>query len=331
MRFWRGLTGAIGLALALPAASAPGPYQPPRHTVPPPPLLLEGSPLDVLFRADAGTQIERNRSPAAELDEHRKLDKALKALQPQRPGTVDAYVLSIALDSDAVFGREARGAGAVLSRRYGAAGRMLVLAGSDGSGPSGLPRGTPGTLAIVLARLAELMDPKEDALILYTTSHGGAFGLFYHDADNGYGAVSPNRLGNVLDNLGIFNRMLIFSACYSGIFLPRLQAGSSVIVTAAAADRTSFGCAAENDWTFFGDALVNRALRKPQPLGAAFAEAQTLISSWEAQSGVTPSLPQLSIGAAAARWLDPLERRVPKTPTQPVGRPAFAGVPSLHR
>lgn len=314
---------AAALTLAMCAAAAAQTYQPPRHTMPPPPGLIDGTPLDVLFRADAGTQIERNRSPAGELEEHRKLERALAALAPQRKGVVDAYVLSIALDSDPVFGREAREAAAVLQRRYGAAGRTVVLAGSDGSGPSALPRGTPGTLAVALARIAELLDKSEDAIILYTTSHGAPFGLYYHDSDQGYGAISPNRLGAMLDELAVFNRLLILSACFSGGFVQRLQSQSAVIITASSSDRTSFGCAAENDWTYFGDAMINHALRKPQPLAAAFAEAGGLVESWESQGGVPPSQPQLSIGADAGRWLEALERRVPKTATRPVGRPAF--------
>ena len=75
-------------------------------------------------------------------------------LHPQRKGVVDAYVVSIGLDSDPIFGREAREAGKVLSRRYDAAGRTIVLAGTDGSGPSTLPNGSPTTLAIALARSA---------------------------------------------------------------------------------------------------------------------------------------------------------------------------------
>ena len=319
-----GLAAAVAAALALPAASVPQAYKPPRHTLPPSPLLFSGEPVELMFRADAGMEIEQDRSPAAELDEHRKLDRALKALSPQRPGVVDAYLVSVALDSDPVFGREARGAASVLSRRYGADRRTVVLAGSDGSSPSQLPRGTPGTMGIALARVAELMDRKEDVLILYTTSHGARFGLVYHDADNGYGAISPGRMAIVLDELGFENRMVILSACHAGIFVPRLQNGSAAIVTAAAADRASFGCAAQNDWTFFGDALINHALRKPQPLAAAFGEAQGLISAWETQAPARPSLPQMSVGPNAARWLDALERRVPKTATQPVGRPAFA-------
>jgi hypothetical protein len=320
MRAGLGMIGA--LALVVSASSYSQPYQPPRHTQPAP-MIGDGTPLDLNLRADAGTQIERGRSPAVELEEHRKLDRALHALQPQRPGTIDAYVVSIALDSDPVFGREARGAGEVLARRYGAAGRSIVLAGSDGSGPSPLPRGTPETLAITLARIAELIDRREDVLVLYVTGHGTRVGLYYNDGDSGYGLISPNRLAGMLEQLGLANRLLILSACYSGMFVPRLQSSVSAIVTAASSSRTSFGCLAENDWTFFGDALINHALRRPQPLAAAFAEADGLITGWEAQVQSVPSQPQLFVGSDAARWLAALDRRAPAVASAPVGRPAI--------
>ena len=309
-------------ALALAAAASAQTYQPPRHTQPPP-MIGIGSPMEILERADAGAEIELNRGPAAELEEHRRLDRALRALLPQRHGIVDAYVVVVALDSDPVFAREARVAGAVLSRRYGAAGRTIVLAGPDGSGPSALPHGTPQTLAITLARVAELMDRNEDALILYTTSHGAPVGLYYNDGDNGYGLISPNRLATMLDGLGLRNRLLILSACYSGIFVPRLQSETSAIVTAASLDRTSFGCAAQNDWTFFGDAMINHALRKAQPIAAAFGEANGLISAWETELNVRPSEPQLFLGTGVGRWLGALERHIPPAATAPVGRPAL--------
>ena len=311
----------LSLCLAAGAAAGPGGYRPPRHGAGSP-LTEVVSPLELLARADAGMEIERDRSPAAELDEHRKLARALAALQPQRHGTVDAYVVAIALDSDPVFGREAREAGAVLERRYGAQGRTIVLAGSDGSEPSALPRGSPETLAIALARIAELMDRNEDALVLYTTSHGAPFGLYYNDGDSGYGAISPRRLWEMLEGLGLNNRLLILSACYSGVFVPALASDTTAIVTAASADRTSFGCAADNDWTYFGDAMINHALRKPQPLAAAFLEANALIASWETQGRIAPSQPQFNAGPGAARWLGPLEGRMPRIATAPTGRPA---------
>jgi hypothetical protein len=322
MRWLRFGFAILGAALATaPAAPQSAPFQPPAHTTSSP-LFADPSPTLIGLQADGGTQLERNRPPRWDLAEHRRLDKALAALQPQRKGVVDAYVVAVALDSDPVFGREAREAGRVLSRRYDAAGRTIVLAGTDGSTPSGLPRGSPDTLSIALARVAELMDRNEDVLILYSTSHGAAFGLSYHDGDQGYGLISPFRLWSVLNDLGLNNRLLILSACYSGVFVPLLSSDSSVVMTAASADRSSFGCQAENDWTFFGDALVNHELRKPQPLAAAFEQARTTVGKWEGDNRLTPSQPQISVGAGVGKWLVPLETRMPKVATTPVGRPA---------
>lgn len=320
MRIGLKLFAGLALALAISAATPQG-YQPPRHSGQLSPLFANASPQEVQRRADTGTQIERDRAPAAELEEHRKLDRALRALGAQRNGTVDAYVVSIALDSDPVFGREARAAADVLARRYNAAGRTITLAGTDGRRSSDLPRGAPDTLAVALARIAELMNRNEDALVLYTTSHGQPFGLYYNDADSGFGAISPTRLRAMLDGLGIRNRLLILSACYAGVFVPVLQSPTTAIVTAAAADRTSFGCQAENDWTFFGDAMINQALRRPQPLAAAFTQASALVREWEARYRLNASQPQLAVGAGAG-WLAALERRIPQAATRPVGRPA---------
>ena len=116
--------------------------------------------------------------------------------------------------------------------------------------------------------------------------------------------------------------MLIISACYSGVFVPALASPTTALFTAASDSRPSFGCAADNDWTFFGDAMINHALRKPQPLSAASDEARGMIGEWEAAGNLTPSNPQVSIGDDVATWLAPLEARMPGTATQPVGKPA---------
>ncbi|MEZ0243555.1 MAG: C13 family peptidase, partial [Sphingomonas sp.] len=201
-------------------------------------------------------------------------------------------------------------------------GRTIVLAGTNGSGPSDLPNGSMTNLTLALARIGELMDPKEDVLILYSTSHGAPIGIVYHDADDGFGIMPPKRLAGILDSLGIKNRMLIISACYSGVFVPALASPTTALFTAASDSRPSFGCAADNDWTFFGDAMINHAFRKPQSLKAASDEARGLITKWETGGGVQASNPQVSIGASVGTWLTPLEARSPKVATQPVGRPA---------
>ena len=271
---------------------------------------------------DPGPELQRGRSAKAMLADSRRLNAALAGLAPQRRAQVDAYIVSIALDSDPVFGREAREAGKVLSRRFDAAGRTLVLAGSTGTAPSELPNGSLTSLTLALARIAEVMDKSQDVLVLYPTSHGAKVGIAYHDGDQGYGLLSPRRLADILDELGIKNRVLILSACYSGIFVGPLSSPDTALFTAASSDRPSFGCMAENDWTFFGDAMINHALRKPQPLEAASDAARVMIGQWEASARLNPSNPQVSIGDHVQTWLAPLEARMPKVETPPVGRPA---------
>lgn len=260
-----------------------------------------------------------DRTPRALLADHRRMSAALAALKPERRGVVDAYVVVAGLDSDAVFGREAREAGRVLSRRFDAAGRTIVMAAED-TAPA-----TPDNLAIALARVGELAG-EEDAVVLYTTSHGSAQeGITFNDRARGRGAISPARLEAMLDDAGIRNRLVIVSACYSGIFVPRLADDRSVVISAAAADRSSFGCSPGNDWTYFGDALVNKALRRAQPLNAVFEEARAAVAEWEVADKSTPSKPQISIGKDVGTWLGPLEARMPKATTAPVGRsPATA-------
>jgi hypothetical protein len=321
----------LGLAALLMASPALAQYKAPEHKSGFPGMATGETQAEGKASLDLGPALERGRSARWTLAEHRRLDKALAGLAPQRKGVVDAYVISIGLDSDPVFGREAREAGKVLARRYDAAGRTLVLAGTDGSAPSALPNGSMEGLTLALARIAEVMDPKEDVLVLYTTSHGAPVGIVYHDADDGFGILSPVRLANLLDELGIKNRVLILSACYSGVFVPKLKSDTTALFTAASDDRTSFGCASDNDWTFFGDAMINHALRKPQPLAAAGDEAKGLITEWETRGAVTPSNPQVSIGSKVGTWLAPLEARMPKTVTEPVGRPAVDILNSLRR
>ncbi|NNC72679.1 MAG: peptidase C13 [Sphingomonadaceae bacterium] len=294
------------------------------HSLPPPPFLDRMQPFEAVQAANAGLQIEVDRLAAEQLADHRALGELLAGIAPQRPGTVDAYVLVIALDSDPVFAREARQAAIVLERRYDAAGRSIMLAGPDGQAIGGLPRptarGTPASLSIALAHIAATMDVEEDVLVLFTTSHGTPNGLYYHYGDQGFGGLSPSRLRGIFDELGIENRLVIVNACFSGIFVSGLSSDSSAIVSAASAGLTSFGCSPGNDWTFFGDAFVNRALRQPQPLGAAFEAARELVGQWEDEQGLPASQPKFSIGRGAIGWLSELESRMPRIATPPVGR-----------
>jgi Peptidase C13 family len=268
----------------------------------------------------SATSWEQNRPATWELSQHQRLSTALAALKPQRPGIVDAYVVVAALDADPVFAREASETTKVLARRFDASGRVILLAAGDPS----LPNGSPSFLAAALAAVAAKMNLREDALILYTTSHGAPnAGIVYRENNLGYGNITPDRLSDLLDQLHIERRLIMISACFAGQFVGPLASPSSAIIAAADDDRTSFGCAPGNDWTFFGDALINNALRQPQPIEAAAAQAFALINDWEFSKGLTSSKPRLFMGDQARLWLAALEKRMPQGKTAKVGRPAF--------
>ncbi len=285
----------------------------------------EVTPQDVAA-ANRGVVTEQGRDAAWHYAQHRKLGAAIDALKPQRPGVVDAYVVVVGFDSDPVFGREAAETAKVLARRYDAVGRTIVLSAGSGALDKAVPDGSPANFEVALGAVSAKMDVKEDVLILYTTSHGAPeIGLSYRDGDHGFGWIGPKRLADLLNGVGIKRRLVMLSACFSGELLPHLVNDTSVIITAADRDQTSFGCAPGNDWTFFGDALINNALRTPQPLDTAVAQAFDLIRGWETAMHLTSSRPQFYTGSEASIWLDALEKRMPLVATPKVGKPAVDG------
>ena len=97
--------------------------------------------------------------------------------------------------------------------------------------------------------------------------------------------------------------MLVISACYSGGFIPKLQDDKTLIITAARADRVSFGCSEENDFTYFGRALFAEALQQTDDLQRAFKLAQASVAEREKADEFEPSEPQIwPAKAVLAQW-----------------------------
>lgn len=250
-----------------------------------------------------------------------RLAEALARLQPQRPGVTDAYLVVAALDSDPVFGREARETRRVLASRFGADGRSIVLAEDEGADRADAA-GTPANLELALAKAAALMDREEDVLVVYITTHGTQrAGLNFKHALHGEGIVSPRQFADSLARHGARNRLIILQACYSGQFVPALAAPRTVVVTAASSMKPSFGCSPGNDWTFFGHALINQAMRSKDTLVRQIRRAVVTIIGWEQKLKIDPSNPQVSVGSETGFWLAALDAPASAVPAAPVGRP----------
>ena len=88
----------------------------------------------------------------------------------------------------------------------------------------------------------------------------------------------------------------MISACYAGGFIPALQNPDTIVIAAAAADKTSFGCSDDRDLTYFGEAFYRDALPGAASLEDAFARAKAAIAEREKKENEIPSDPQASFG-----------------------------------
>ena len=129
------------------------------------------------------------------------------------------------------------------------------------------------------------MDRDSDILFLFLTSHGSPDGLAI-TAGRRADTLKPSTLAEMLDQTGVQHKVVIISACYSGVFIPRLANADTLVITAADADHASFGCEDKAQWTYFGDAFFNIALRQSKTLKDAFLLARTLVSKREKRRGL---------------------------------------------
>lgn len=237
------------------------------------------------------------------------MGEALARLEPQRPGQGDVYLVVASLWNDGVFEREAAQAEAILRAHLGAQGRSIVLS-AGGQGERRYPAATPNNLAAALGRVGALIDAEEDLVVVFLTSHGLPDGsVALREANRLTATMRPAHLRDNLEQAGIRNRVVIVSACYSGAFIAPLADERSIVLTAAAPDRTSFGCEPDRDWTFFGDAYFNQSVRNGGSMLQAFDRAKEMIAGWERDRRLSPpSNPQRFVGARAAALLAEAER-----------------------
>jgi len=93
------------------------------------------------------------------------------------------------------------------------------------------------------------------------------------------------------------------SACYSGGYVEPLRDANTMVITAAAPDRTSFGCEPGRDFTYFGQAFFRDALAKTRSFTKAFDLAKDIVMQQETSEKLTPSMPQIWVGGAIAERL----------------------------
>ncbi|HSX87055.1 MAG TPA: C13 family peptidase, partial [Pseudomonas sp.] len=225
------------------------------------------------------------------LAQGRLLDEAIAKLPASTP-EVELYTLTLAGDGkQSVFMREADYVARLLDERFAARGGITLINHREHIAER--PLATRETLRRAVQALAERSGP-EDLIFIYLTSHGSRGHELNLDQPRlQLNDLPASELAALLQPLQERHKILVISACYSGGFIPQLKTPNTLVMTAARADRVSFGCSEENDFTYFGRALFAEALNETDDLQRAFDLATEKVAEREQADGFEASEPQI--------------------------------------
>ncbi len=234
----------------------------------------------------------------------RLLEQQLAALKPGRKGVVDLYFIGMAAYADQdVFMKEVHSVAKMFDERFDTAGRSLMLINNPATVAES-PFASVTSLEAALRRVAQVMDLDEDILFLFITSHGSREnGPQFEFAPLRFNSLAPSRLRELLDQSGIKRRVVVVSACYSGGFVDALKSDGTLVIASSSADKPSFGCSNDADFTYFGKAYFDEALRKTYSFSQAFELARPLIAERERKASFRGSDPRMYAGEAIQRAL----------------------------
>lgn len=169
------------------------------------------------------------------------------------------------------------------------------------AGPPSRPQATGRTLAQALAQIGAQLRA-DDIVVVLVSTHGTYRRLSVNVGGRELPPVGAEQLAQALAPLRDTPTVLLLSACYSGSLLPVLQRDNRIVLTAAAADRSSYGCDFESSNTFFIEELLGPAFDPAQSLIQQMDQAKARIARREAALKLKPSQPQLWVGPGV-RWL----------------------------
>src|SRR6266705_1644577 len=180
------------------------------------------------------------------------------------------------------------------------------------------PIATASNLRAALAHLGNMINTDEDIVLLHIATHGGNdYKLALDLPPLELAQLTPSALARMLADSGIKWKVIVISACFSGGFIEPLKDDNTLIITAADAFHSSFGCDYDSEYTWFSEALYDEALRDTFSLVEAFEAAKEAVDDRERAEGYPPSNPQMFAGTAMRKKLAALEKRLAARAAEP--------------
>ncbi len=239
------------------------------------------------------------------------LEQRLSELEPERPGIEDLYFVGVAAYGlQDTFAKELRVVKLLMDTRFDTAGRSIALVNHPAT-LAQAPLATATNLNSALEFLGNNINVEEDLVILFISTHGSPEQeLSFHLPPLELNQVNPTMLARMLADSGIKWKVIVLSACYSGGFIEALKDDNTLIITAADAKHSSFGCEYSSDITWFGQAFFQEGLRSTYSLEEAFDLAKRSIARREHAEGLEPSNPQIFVGGAIREKLEAIRKRL---------------------
>ena len=156
-----------------------------------------------------------------------------------------------------------------------------------------------------LVRAAATRAAPDDLMVVHISTHGAPGLLASRIGHQQTTAITARSLAQRLAPLSGHETVVIVSACYSGSLIGALRAPDRIVIAAARADRSSFGCAADAQHTFFGSAELKAFAAPHRSLREVFNAMRLDVARMEQEQDYTPpSEPQVWVGSAVRSLYD---------------------------
>ena len=180
-------------------------------------------------------------------------------------------------------------------RSFGIAAADIAVLKADARRPDAVMTGTNFE-----AQMARLAGPATTGCFVYITSHGAhGYGLVSARDD----AVSPPAYlaGLLAESCAGRPTVLVTSGCYSGLYTdtPALTTPDRIVLTAARADRPSFGCGAGDRYTYYDQCFL-ASLKRGAAWTAIAANVAGCVARRERAEHFPASEPQSAFGRDVA-------------------------------
>jgi len=230
------------------------------------------------------------------------INEQLNHLEDNREKINDIYFVGFAPYADEdVFMNEATYVRNLFDLQYDTLNRSILLVNNLKTLDI-YPVATLKNLESTMNRIASIINPEEDIVVLYITSHGSQDHRILMNFDEAKRSgidiedIDAEAVKQLFEKNNIKWRIILILACFSGGLIDTLKNENTLIITSARTDRASFGCGHDGDFTQFGEAFFKDNLNYSKDLISAFEHTRPQIEALEKKMDFLPSEPQIFTG-----------------------------------